>query len=434
MTFKNWLRKYVPMSSRTLNNRLDKLFRKIDAEEKMTRKQFSTVENSLAGLESSVKKIKSKTAANGKLIASLEDEVKTVENRVDALTNHQDEISKQITGLETSSKNAENHLNIVETKLIGLDKRLASIESRLGSIDRRLSTLEISGRKLEKLAYYHLDPKLLPHALEEWYKDKTGNILNLDNPQTYNEKIQWMKLYDPDPRKTLLADKLQVRDWVKEKIGEEHLVPLLAVYHRAEEIDFDSLPDSFVLKANHGSGMNIIVKNKAEANLNDIRSKARSWLNKNFAFSNGYELQYDDIPRRLIAEQYLENMDGDMPDYKFWCFDGKCQFIEYITDRRNGGYIALFDTQWNKLPFAIKPYKINKVYIPMPQVFPQMIQIAEKLAEGFTHVRVDLYLQDNNQIKFGEMTFSSRSGTCIWEPSEADLWVGEMFHLPARRL
>ena len=315
-----------------------------------------------------------------------------------------------------------------------LNGRMDNLLIYMGEMEERLRTIEANSNELKKLSYNHLDPGLYAHAVKQWYQDTTGNILDLDNPKTYNEKIQWMKVYDRDPRKTLLADKYLVRDWVKEKIGEEYLIPLLAVYRSAREIDFNSLPDAFVLKANHGSGMNAIIRNKHSENLEAIRSRAEDWLRQNFTFSYGYEFQYNDIPRRLIAEQYLENMDGDMPDYKFFCFDGKCRFIEYIANRKNGGNTAIFDSQWKRLPFVIRPYKIIEDNIPMPQVLPDMINVAEKLAEGFSHVRVDLYRLDNDKIKFGEMTFTTSSGTTPWVPSEADLWVGEMFHLPEKNL
>ena len=305
-----------------------------------------------------------------------------------------------------------------------------SLNKRLTAMEKQLQTLNTNYNELKTLSYNHLDPDLYAHAIKQWYQDITGNPLDLENPKTYNEKIQWMKVYDRDPMKTRLVDKYLVREWIKEKIGEEYLIQLLGVYHSADEIDFDALPNSFVLKANHGSRMNYIVQDKSNENFEKIRSLARGWLHENFTFRYGYEQQYNDIPRRLIVEQYMENMDGDMPDYKFWCFDGKCKFIEYIKDRRNGGYIVLFDSKWNKLPYTIRPYKNYENDVPMPKSLPEMIRIAEILADGFPHVRVDLYLLDNGEIKFGEMTFTSRSGTCKWNPPEADLWVGEMFSLP----
>ena len=387
MNFREWLKQFVPMSSRSLNARLDNLFHEI---EKFHAEETQMEKSLRRDLDGQLKRLPS---ATGKELASL--------------------------WLETQNAK-EAH---------AAEDLLKDIQRRLTAIEMRLQALETNGNQLKTLSYNHLDPELYPHSLRLWYQDVSGNPLNLENPETYNEKIQWMKVYDHDPLKTRLSDKYLVRDWIKEKIGEEYLIPLLAVYRSADEIDFNSLPDSFVLKANHGSAMNCIVRNKSAENLNAIRSRAKGWLSKNFSFANGYELHYNDIPRRLIVEKYMENMDGDMPDYKFWCFDGKCRFIEYIKDRRNGGYIAMFDPEWNRLPFVIKPYKKNENDIPMPEKMPEMVRIAERLAEGFPHVRVDLYLLDDGEIKFGEMTFTSRSGNCKWDPPEADLWVGRMFSI-----
>ena len=269
------------------------------------------------------------------------------------------------------------------------------------------------------LSYNHLPKRLYAHALRIWYRDVTGNVLNIDTPRTFNEKIQWMKVYDQDPLKTLLADKYLVRDWVKKKIGEEYLIPLLAVYRSADEIDFDALPNSFVLKANHGSHMNYIVRDKSNENLDEIRRIARKWMKINFAFICGYELHYNDIPRVLIVEKYIGTMDSALPDYKFWCFDGKCHFIELVTKDLNQPHSAMYDRQWNRLHFTTGTYPLIEESIPMPEALPDMIKTAEKLAEGFPHVRVDLYLLDNGEIKFGEMTFTTSSGKCRWNPPEA---------------
>lgn len=301
---------------------------------------------------------------------------------------------------------------------------IKNLKPLLRPMKRRLETLEGTAKWMK-----HLDPALFAWIIRLWYQNKTGRVLDLKNPKTYNEKIQWMKVYDRDPRKTLLADKLLVRDWVREKIGESYLIPLLGVYRTADEIDFDSLPNSFVLKANHGSGMNCIVRDKAEENLSNVRHRAQRWLATNYTFQNGYELHYIDIPRRLIAEKYMENPDGEMPDYKFWCFDGKCRIIAFMKNRKKGLKMAFFDTDWNKLPYYYIGLPIEE-QIPKPRNLKKMIEIAEKLAADFPHVRVDLYLLDDGEIKFGEMTFTSASGACCWNPPEADLWVGEMFKLP----
>ncbi|MBO4919930.1 MAG: hypothetical protein J5365_07230 [Erysipelotrichaceae bacterium] len=304
--------------------------------------------------------------------------------------------------------------------------------NQINSQNQKLSEIQTKMDNVEKLLYYQMDPERYPEVLKQWYKDRTGNILDLENPESYNEKIQWLKLYDRNPEKTLLSDKYLVRDWVRNRIGEEYLIPLLGVYRNASEINFDALPASFVLKANHGSGMNLIVRNKAESDLNQIRHQADRWLTENFSFSMGLEMQYDDIPRRLIAEAYLNNNGRSLDDYKFWCFDGRCEFIEYIKDRGIHTRMALYDTKWNMLPYSTGTYPLIEEDIPMPEAVPSMIRIAEKLAKGFPHVRVDLYLLDNGDIRFGEMTFSSSSGTCRWDPPQADLQVGKMLKLPKK--
>ncbi|MBS5450496.1 MAG: hypothetical protein KHZ24_04695 [Coriobacteriia bacterium] len=274
-----------------------------------------------------------------------------------------------------------------------------------------------------------LDPSLYAHALRMWYQNKTGCTLDLYNPTTYNEKIQWLKVFDHDPRKTELADKLKVRDWVARKIGEEYLIPLCAVYDRAEEIAFDTLPESFVMKATHGSGWNLLVPSKSDITANLLLSKARSWLNTNFAFVNGYEMQYNDIPRKIIIEKYLSNKDGNLNDYKFWCFNGKVEYIQYIAERRTGMKMLFLDTDWRPMPFVYDHPLLEDV-VERPDNLSEMLELAEKLSKGFCHVRVDLYRLDDGTIKFGEMTFSSASGVGRWLPSEADTLMGKYLCLP----
>jgi len=296
-------------------------------------------------------------------------------------------------------------------------------------LNERIDKLEAQIKNMEKLLLYQIDESSYPQILKQWYKDRTGKILNLANPETYNEKIQWLKLYDKDPRKTLLSDKYLVRDWIKEKIGEDYLIPLLGVYRKASEIDFDALPDAFVLKANHGSGMNVIIKDKKAADLNAIRNQMDAWLRTNFAFQQGFEMQYNDIPRRIIAEEYITGKDGDLPDYKFWCFDGKCEYIEFIKGRGKQTEMAIYDRQWKKLPFTTGAYPALQEKIDKPKKLQEMVEISEKLSRDFKHVRVDLYLLNDQEIRFGEMTFSSSSGTASWSPEWMDFEVGKKLKL-----
>lgn len=309
---------------------------------------------------------------------------------------------------------------------------LSTITSAVEKIGWNADKLPFVMEKFKDAEMQHkllLDPSLYPHAIKMWYQNKTGNVLDLENPITYNEKIQWMKIFDNDPRKTLLTDKIAVRDYVAQRAGSDILIPLIATYNYAEEIDFGSLPEQFVLKANHGCSMNAIVRDKHEADLDSIRRKAKKWLGTDFAFVNGYELHYIDIPHRLFAEKYIENTNGDLPDYKFWCFDGKVYYIMFLAERRTGLKMAFYDLEWNKMPFVYSYPRYEKE-VEKPPNLNEMIQIAEKLSEGFSHARVDLYRLDNGEIKFGEITFSSASGSCRWTPPEADLMMGEHFVLP----
>lgn len=267
-----------------------------------------------------------------------------------------------------------------------------------------------------------------PEIVSDRYCEVTGKKLDLNNPRTFNEKIQWLKLYDCTPLKTRLADKFLVRDFVKEKIGEEYLVPLLGVYDSFDEIDFDGLPDRFVLKANHGSGWNIIVKNKAEFNKEKAKRDMDYWMRTNFAYF-GLELHYRDIEPRIIAEQYLEdNVPGDLPDYKFLCFCGEPKYIWVDIDRYTNHKRDIYDLDWNKQPFSIHYPNVNKLLFP-PGNLNEMVRLAKILCEGFLHVRIDFY-SICSKIYFGEITFTPDSGKTKIEPDEWNLKLGDMIKLP----
>lgn len=295
-------------------------------------------------------------------------------------------------------------------------------------------SIDTSARRSKNYNYY----RNLPHRLDvyekelcDWYKRFTGKTLDLTNPRTYNEKIQWLKLYDSTPLKTRLADKYLVRDYVKEKIGEEYLIPLLGVWDSFDEIDFDTLPNSFVLKANHGCGWNIIVKDKHNFDKADAKRKFDAWMNTNFAFVSGFELHYYNIEPKIIAEQYLENGNDDLYDYKVFCFDGKANSIFFVTERSTEKRLSFYDTDWNRLPFAYSN-KRHLSSVPPPKNLKRLIEASEKLSQGFPHVRVDFYVLNDGSIKFGEMTFTHASGTSKWDPPEQDRIYGELIKLPEK--
>ena len=288
-----------------------------------------------------------------------------------------------------------------------------------------LSENEKHTENFKYLGKYRLD-------LENFYKKIMHKPLNLNNPQTFNEKIQWLKLYDSTPIKTKLADKYLVRDWVKEKIGEKYLIPLLGVYDKFEDIDFYKLPKQFVIKCNHGCGFNIIVKDKSKLNLADTKEKLDKWLNTNFAFRCGYELHYRDIKPKIIIEQYIENKgsNGDLYDYKFWCFNGKVKYIQFLSERNLDGLkMAFYDRNWIKQHFVYS-HPLDEKIIEKPNNLKKMIQLAETLSKDFNHVRVDFYRLDDGHIYFGEMTFTSASGLCKWNDEKINKYFGALIKLP----
>lgn len=282
-----------------------------------------------------------------------------------------------------------------------------------------------------KDSYYYqsLHPSKYEKELKLWYKKQTGKKLHLWCPRTFNEKIQWMKLYDNSKIKSLLADKYAVRNWIKERIGEKYLVPLLGVWKTAEDIDFNKLPSRFVLKVNHAAGMNIIILDKSKANIPAIRRQLSLWLKQNYAFHFGLELHYSRIKPLIICEEYIHNNGDNLYDYKIWCFEGKAKYIMFLTDRKAGLKMGFFDLHWN-------PVNIRYHYPPLsslpekPKSLNLMINLAEELAKGFPHARVDFYELNDGSLKFGEITFSSMSGVCRWEPPCCDQELGKLFKLP----
>lgn len=298
--------------------------------------------------------------------------------------------------------------------------------------DDQFQQMEKQPTKTKKRDYNYyasLSSDKYAEELKLWYERITKSSLDLDNPQTFNEKIQWLKLYDSTPLKTRLADKYLVRDWVKEKIGEQYLVPLLGVWNSFDEIDFDKLPDQFVLKANHGSGWNYIVKDKSKFDKEDARKKFDVWMHKNFAFQFGFELQYMNIPPKIIAEKYIEEFE-QVYDYKVMCFNGHAKFIWVDTDRFTSHHRTLFTLNWERMNVTMT-WPTAEHEIPKPSKLDKMVEMAEKLSKGFAHVRVDFYYV-HDHIYFGEMTFTSSSGTERAMPREFERRMGDWIVLPPK--
>lgn len=278
--------------------------------------------------------------------------------------------------------------------------------------------------------YTHCDKLDIKSELLDWYKLRTGKNIDIDHPITFNEKIQWLKLYDSSPIKTELADKYAVRQYVSEKIGDKYLIPLLGVWDSFGEIDFSCLPEKFVLKCNHGSGANMIVHDKAKLNYTEAKQKFDQWMDKNYSYISGFEMHYSSIIRKIIAEEMLEADDGeDLRDYKVFVFNGKAKLIQVDIDRRHVHRRNIYTTRWEYVPCSILYPTAPEIVVDRPDCLGELIRLSEILAEGFIHARVDFYIC-KGQIYFGELTFTHGSGIEKFEPEEYGVQMGSWMELP----
>lgn len=264
--------------------------------------------------------------------------------------------------------------------------------------------------------------------IEKEYLLKLGHELNWNNLQSYTEKMQWEKIYNLDPRKTILADKVLVRKWVEEKIGSKYLIPLLGVWDNFDDIDFDKLPDRFVLKTNHGSGTNLIVKNKSLLNIRSAKRKFDDWMKIDFAFADSIQLHYSKIPRKILAEEYLETSLGELQDYKFLCFGGKPYYCWVDLGRFKKHTRTVFDMEWKRQEWTQACYGTYPGSIEKPVNYEEMISIAKVLSNDFEQVRVDLYNVEG-KIYFGEMTFTNGSGLDKIIPQRYDEILGDLWKI-----
>lgn len=274
-----------------------------------------------------------------------------------------------------------------------------------------------------------------PEADEKYlkilFKYLMGKECNFDNPQTYSEKLQWLKIYDRNPLYTQLVDKYEVRKFIEERIGSEHLIPCLGVWNHFDEIDFNKLPNQFVLKCTHDSGGLIICKDKSTLDLKQARKKIEHCLKRNY-FLNHREWPYKDVKPRIIAEEYTVDESGyELKDYKIFCFNGEPKAMFIATDRGTDTKFDFFDTEFHHLPFTNGHPNADKE-IKKPENFDEMLRIAGILSKGMPEVRVDLY-NVNGKILFGEMTFFHWSGLMPFEPEEWDYKFGSWIELPEVR-
>ena len=273
--------------------------------------------------------------------------------------------------------------------------------------------------------------------LKKAFKASFARKLNLNNPQTFNEKLQWLKLYNRNPLYTTLVDKYLVRDYIKANLGEEYLIPLLGVWDKAEDIDFDTLPNEFVLKCNHNSGLGMYIckdKNKlSETDIANIRKDLNKGIQENY-YLRYREWPYKNVPRKIIAEKYMTDESGyELKDYKFFCFNGEVKALYVACDRNKQNEetkFDFFDTEFNHLPFKNAHPNSTKA-IKKPKSFEKMLEIATNLSKGFPHVRIDLY-DINGKIYFGEFTFFHMSGLSPFEPEKWDYTFGQWLALPPK--
>ena len=273
--------------------------------------------------------------------------------------------------------------------------------------------------------------------LRRLYKATFGKELNLENPQTFNEKLQWLKLYYRRPDYTMMADKFAVREYIAQKIGEEHLVPLLGVWDDPDEIDFDSLPEQFVLKCTHNSGLGMcICKDKAGLDIKAVKNELRKGLAEDYSIVSR-EWQYKGIPHRIICEKYMkdekQNEKTGIINYKVNCFNGVPKYI-YVSSNIEGkknDRLSLLTPDWKNAPFTHGRYLPFDEIPPKPENYEKMLEYSEILSADIPYVRVDYY-EINGQLYFSELTFTIASGFTRYNPEDSDELIGSWLTLPEK--
>lgn len=263
---------------------------------------------------------------------------------------------------------------------------------------------------------------------------------NWKSPATFNEKINWLKVYDHNPLYTTMVDKDAAKRYVEGIIGSQYIIPTLGVWDKAEDIDFDSLPDRFVLKATHDSGRVVICKDKSKLDRQQAIAEMNMSLKRDF-YSVTREWPYKNVPRKIIAEQFMEEEckgteqgDADLSDYKFYCFNGEPTYCQVIRDRSTTETIDFYDMGWNHMPFVgLNPIvKNGKSPVPRPECLELMIDVARKLSQGLPFSRIDLYVI-NGKVYFGEITFYPNSGVGRFTPAIWNRKLGDLITLPQKR-
>lgn len=269
--------------------------------------------------------------------------------------------------------------------------------------------------------------------LKKIYKMRTGETLNLDDPKTYNEKIQYLKLHDRKPEYSIMVDKYLAKEYVGEKIGMQHIIPLLGVWDRFEDIDFSKLPDKFVLKCNHDCGGVVICKDKKSFDKRAAKKKLKKHLKQNFYYY-GREWPYKNVKPRILCEQYMEDaVDNELKDYKVMCFSGEPKYIQVhsgrYTDKQHQDF---YDTDWNKTNISqtggMKKFQSSDVYAKRPVNLDLMIEFSRELSKEMRQARIDWY-EVNGQLYFGEITLFDGSGFVLFDDRKVDEALGSLINI-----
>ena len=276
--------------------------------------------------------------------------------------------------------------------------------------------------------------KLLPDKLylSVLFRFEMGYWINWKSPQTFSEKLQWLKLYNRKPEYTQMVDKYAVKEYVARLIGEEYIISTLGVWDRVEDIDFETLPNQFVLKTTHGGGGGgvVVCKDKASFDFEAAKAKLQQSMNSDI-YHIFREWPYKDVKKRILAEQFIAASGRhDLPDYKLFCFNGDPKCCQVIAGRESITTIDWYDRAWNHLPFhEPKNYPFSEKGHDKPNCLNEMWALASKLSQGHPFLRVDFY-EIKGTIKFGELTFYPTSGMGGFEPEEWDYTLGDWIKLP----
>ena len=277
------------------------------------------------------------------------------------------------------------------------------------------------------------------------YKLQTGKKLNLKNPQTFSEKIQYLKLYNHNPLYTIMVDKIKVKEFVAKKIGDKYIIPTLKIWTNAHDINFNELPDRFVIKCNHNSGKGMFIcKNKSNINEKKIKAELQKGLHENY-YMRGREWPYKNVPRRIIVEKYMEDNEiidnqnknkvssiGNLRDYKIYCFNGEPKLCQVISNRAIDEKIDFYNMNWERihgLTGLTKGVSNSNNEIPCPKSFPEMVTNAKILSKDIPFSRIDFY-DINGHAYFGEITFFPASGFGSFHPDKWNYIIGSWIKLP----